>query len=338
MDKDLIGRAAEEAGKAALVTVIDVKGSAPRHPGSKMLVLAGGRIEGTVGGGKGESLAIEAGLAAIASAASSLLEVEMLGSDAEGKDLICGGVNRMLVEFIADASPYAAAARALESGQRVILKKRLSSLKEGGLAVSIEVLTEGGMGAAGAGAGSAAARAASSGKAAYLEAEGLFYDPLLPEERLLVVGGGHVGLALVRAALPLGFAVSVIDDRPGFLGADRFGPAVDCRLGPYGETIAAFPFDAATYAVILTRGHLMDLESCRAILRKTFRYAGLIGSSRKVGLIRGQLAEDGLSPETIARLKAPIGLSIGAETPEEIAISILSEIIACRHDVTAGSF
>jgi xanthine dehydrogenase accessory factor len=140
-----------------------------------------------------------------------------------------------------------------------------------------------------------------------------------------------VGAALAEGAVRLGFKVTVADDRPEFAAPGRFGPEVATMAGGYSETIAAFPADPASYAVILTRGHLFDLESCRAILKREWRYAGLIGSKRKVGMIRGQLAEDGYPAERIASLHSPIGLDIGAETPEEIAISILAEMIGVRH-------
>lgn len=333
---------------AALVTVVDVKGSAPRHPGAKMLVYESGRIMGSIGGGKGESMAMTAGVEAIRERASSFLEVEMLGDDAEGRELICGGVNRMLVEYLDEPDPYAAALDLLARGKRVVFEKRLArsdatptpmgetgapapgdaapSAFSGGerLSVSVGVATEG-------------PRLAKDA-AFFAEAAGLFLDPLLPEEKLLIVGGGHVGLALARAAIPLGFKVSVADDRPDFLGAERLGPEVAGLAGGYAETIDRYPFDEASYVVILTRGHLFDLESSRAVLKRPFRYAGLIGSSRKISMIRNQLAEDGYPKELIDALHAPIGLSIGAETPEEIAVSILAEMIACRRNTRAGCF
>ena len=219
MDREIIAAARDAAAAAglsgaaglagaALVTIVDVKGSAPRHPGAKMLVYASGRIMGTIGGGKGESLAIAAALAAIESRSASFLEVEMLGAETEGKELICGGVNRMLVEYLDDPSPYAAALDALDLGKRVVLQKRLrpgsGSASSGAgastgtavfsgrsLELSISVHAEDGE------PDIAAAEAAARGKASFTEETGqggaLFLDPLLPEEKLLILGGGHVG-------------------------------------------------------------------------------------------------------------------------------------------------
>ncbi|HOX31917.1 MAG TPA: XdhC family protein [Spirochaetales bacterium] len=326
MDKRIIAGAANEAGRVALVTILEVRGSAPRHPGSKMLVRPSGEIEGSIGGGLGESRAIEASLAAISGRRSSLLEVEMLGAEAEGPDSICGGVNRMLVEFVADPAPYAAALAALESGERAVFEKRITRGEGGRLEARVSLLPEG------EGLPEEAARALAGRKLRLAEGEGLAYDPIFPEEKLLVVGAGHVGRALALAAQPLGFQVSVIDDRAELLGEDRLGKGVRRICGGYEEAIAAFPFDKATYAAVLTRGHLYDLESIRAVLKRKYRYAGLIGSRRKVALLLEQLRKDGYPEAAIANLHTPIGLDIGSETPEEIAISILAEMIALRHD------
>ena len=120
------------------------------------------------------------------------------------------------------------------------------------------------------------------------------------------------------------------DDRPEFVAAGRFRPDIATKQGSYSDIVAAFPFDPATYVVTVSRGHLFDLECSRAVLKREFRYAGLIGSKRKIGLILDQLRADGYPDELVASLHSPIGLDIGAETPEEIAISILAEMIHVR--------
>jgi xanthine dehydrogenase accessory factor len=321
MDREILEKVAAEPTPFALVTIVAVRGSAPRHPGSSMLVRPSGEIEGTIGGGKGEARAIEAARSAIHARKSSFIEIEMLSDNPTGKDLICGGVNRMLVEYVGNSSVYAEAASALASGRRVVFVKDLKDLDQGIVSVRLgaedQDLGEG-------------SKALLAGSALFLEEEGRFYDPALPEEKLLILGGGHVGAALAKAAEGLGWAITVADDREEFVSPGRFAPNVSLRLGSYGEVVESFPFDLATYVVILSRGHLFDLECAQAALKRDCRYVGLIGSRRKVALLREQLAKDGFADEKIASLHAPVGLDIGAETPAEIAISILAEMITVR--------
>jgi xanthine dehydrogenase accessory factor len=175
-----------------------------------------------------------------------------------------------------------------------------------------------------------ARRALASGHPVLVEEAGLLYDPLLPEEKLLILGGGHVGRALAALAPGLGFQVTVGDDRPAFLEPGRFPPGVATLGGTYADIVAGFPFDPSTFVVIVTRGHLSDLECVRAVLPRPHRYAGLMGSLRKTRLVLEQVAADGFDPGKVEALRAPIGLEIGAETPEELAVAIAAELIAAR--------
>jgi xanthine dehydrogenase accessory factor len=177
-----------------------------------------------------------------------------------------------------------------------------------------------------------AARALADGRPWYDEAAGTFCDPLLPEEKLLILGGGHVAKALAGMAPALGFTVTVVDDRPEFIRQDRFPEGVRALQSAFEPAVAEFPFDAATCAVIMTRGHLLDLACVRAVLKRPYRYAGFMGSARKTRLILEQLEKDGCDPARVAALWAPIGLDIGAETPAELAVAILAELVAVRRN------
>jgi xanthine dehydrogenase accessory factor len=318
-------------GKVALVTVADVQGSAPRHSGSRMAVRADGSIVGTVGGGKGEAEAREAALACLAAGRPSVLRVEMAGVEATGVDLICGGVSTMWVEPIADRSPYAAAAAAVDRGEAVVL---VASAEAGCLAVVGErgEAIAGPAVSGGAQDAEAIERARASGLCVMSESDGLLYSPFEPSERLLILGGGHVGLALARVAVGLSFLVTVADPRPEYSGSGRFPASVDCLTSGFAEAIGAFPFGKRTYVVVVSPGHLGDLECARAILGKEYRYAGLIGSRRKARMLVEELVAEGFPRDKTEALRAPIGLAIGAETPEEIAISIAAELIAARRE------
>jgi xanthine dehydrogenase accessory factor len=319
---------ASGTGAAALVTVALVQGSAPRHPGSRMAVRADGSIVGTVGGGKGEAEARKKALACLAENHPSVLRVEMTGVEATGVDLICGGVSTMWIEPIADRSRYAAAAAAVDRGEAIVL---VSSAEAGCLAVVGEQ-GEAIAGSAEALDASALARARGSGLCELCDIDGLLYSPYEPSERLLILGGGHVGLALARVAVGLSFLVTVADPRPEYSESGRFPAGVACMTSGFAEAIADFPFGNRTYVVVVSPGHLGDLECARAILAKEYRYAGLIGSRRKARMLIDELIAEGLPREKAEALRAPIGLSIGAETPEEIAVSIAAELIAARHE------
>lgn len=336
MDPTIIEALAGADRPLALATVVSVKGSAPRHPGTKLLARGAADFSGTVGGGRGEALALKEAGRRLASGGASLIEVEMLGSDATGPALICGGLCRILVEGLgpAQAGAYGEAARLLASGHRALLVKRLAPRGEG-FAVELSVLSEEGRALAGSLEGidpKTAESAMRKGKASFSERELVFYDPLFPPEKLLVLGGGHVGRALAAAALPLGFDVSVADDREGFPLEGQFPPEIKAIGGGFAETIAAYPFDPATYVVILTHGHLSDLDCLRAVLKREYRYAGMIGSARKTRMILDAVKAEGFDPARVDSVCAPLGLDVDAETPAEIAVAALCEMIAYRRN------
>lgn len=314
----------------ALCTVMQVKGSAPRHPGSWMLAGPGGLVAGSVGGGRGESLVLGVAREALADGKARVLVVEMQGLEAEGPDMVCGGTSRVLVEPLAAKEAYAAARDLLSRGERVVVVRRAATGESAVVDASGAWTPARPDGAD----ETAALRALGHGRPLLDEESGVFYDPLLPPERLLVLGGGHVGRAVAAAAHAVGFAVTVADDRAEFLVPERYPAGVGTRHGAYAEVVDAFPFDAATYVVVVTRGHLADLESLRAVLKKSWRYAGLIGSRRKVRLLTEQVLADGFDPAKVAAVHAPIGLDIGAETPEELAVAIVGELVTVRRGVT----
>ena len=336
MDSRIIEALARAEGPFALATVLSVQGSAPRHPGTKLLARGPADFVGTVGGGKGELLALEEAGRRLAAGGASLIEVEMLGSVATGAALICGGLCRILVERPepSQAPAYAEAARLLASGRRALLVKRLSPRGEG-YAVELSVLSEDGKAVFGSLSGidpRAAEAALGKGAARFSEKDLVFYDPLFPREKLLVLGGGHVGRALAAAALPLGFEVSVADDREGFPLPGQLPPEVRPLPGPFAKTIAAFSFDPATYVVILTHGHLSDLDCLRAVLPREYRYAGMIGSARKTRVLLDAAKAEGFDPARVDAVCAPLGLDVDAETPAEIAVAALCEMVAYRRN------
>jgi xanthine dehydrogenase accessory factor len=331
MSYELFAALARSQGDTALVTVIDVQGSVPRHPGSKMLVRSNGAILGTVGGGKGEAAAIELAVKSIGRRRSDALTVEMQGTEAEGEDMVCGGTCRLLVEYVADAAPYATVLRLLEKGEKALLVKKLEGY-DAGSPTSVTTLVHDEAGAS----EETAADCLRTGKPAFSREAGLFYDPIFPEEKLLILGGGHVGRSVAVMATELDFKVTIADDRKALLAPARFPQSAKTICGGYADVAREFPLDSASYIVVVTRGKASDLECMRAILGRTYRYAGFIGSALKAKILLAQLREDGYPPEKVAAVHAPIGLDIKAETPAEIAVSICAELVAVRRNAGAG--
>ncbi len=159
----------------------------------------------------------------------------------------------------------------------------------------------------------------------------VFIEPVEPSPELYVFGAGHVGYFVVKMAHEVGFKVHVIDDREKFANTDRFGDGIDVVVDHIPTWLAAHQLSPTAYAVIVTRGHTHDLDTLRALTASPLRYLGLIGSKAKVKRIYDALIEEGLSPDALKGVHAPIGLDIGAITPQEIAVSILAELIAVKH-------
>ena len=159
----------------------------------------------------------------------------------------------------------------------------------------------------------------------------VYIEPIEPSPELYVIGAGHVGFHLARLAADVGFRVHIVDDREKFANKERFPFAVEVVVDEIPAWIDRANLPPHAYAVIVTRGHTNDLEALRVLAPRELRYLGLIGSRAKVARIYDALVADRMAPEILKRVHAPIGLDIGAVTPQEIAVSILAELIAVKH-------
>lgn len=148
--------------------------------------------------------------------------------------------------------------------------------------------------------------------------------------RLLIVGGGHVGLAIARIASIVGFSIAVLDDRQEFANTERFPMADEVLCGDVAEILDNARIDETTYVVLVSRGHLVDELALRHTVSRGAAYVGMIGSRRRTATVLQHLRDDGVDAEGLARVHTPIGLDISAETPEEIALAILAEIVLVR--------
>jgi len=164
----------------------------------------------------------------------------------------------------------------------------------------------------------------------------VYIEPIEPSPELYVVGAGHVGFHLARLAHEVGFRVHVVDDREKFANTERFPHADEVVAEDIPVWLGRTALPSHAYVVVVTRGHTNDLEALRALAPRDLRYLGLIGSRAKVVRIYDQLVADGTPAEMLTRVHAPIGLDIGAVTPQEIAVSILAELIAVKHGKMRG--
>jgi xanthine dehydrogenase accessory factor len=158
----------------------------------------------------------------------------------------------------------------------------------------------------------------------------VYIEPLESTPRLYVVGAGHVGYNLAKLAATIGFKIHVLDDREKFANQERFPEAEAVVVETIPEWLQKAEIPSSAYVVIVTRGHTHDLDALRSLAKRDLRYLGLIGSKAKVKRIYDALIEEGMPVEYLQRVHAPVGLDIGAVSPEEIAVSILAELIAVR--------
>ena len=313
--------------RVVLAAVIESRGSTPRKVGSVMAVLSDGTSTGTIGGGAIEFEVCRAARELHSGTARS----ETRGySLADGGDLrmICGGdVTVHLTALEPDEYNTMVFERALceppEGGAWLVLR-----IKNGTVTVvSLEFRQE-------------HFRATVTPEQLFShpdfakendDFDGLLTVPFTADGTVFIFGGGHVGRALVPVLTGVGFACVVYDDREEYARAEDFPGAVGVVCGDFAQAAQRLAFSAADYAVVVTRSHECDYVATAQALASPMHYVGTMGSRRKVAIIRQRLADEaGLSEAAIARLTAPIGLQIGAETPEELAVSIAAELIKAR--------
>ena len=157
----------------------------------------------------------------------------------------------------------------------------------------------------------------------------VFLDVFEPEIRLIVCGAGHIALPLARNARSVGFKVTVLDDRTDFANPSRFEDC-DVIAEDFSTALRALPMNGCNYVVIITRGHVHDVDCLREVLKKETAYVGLIGSRRRVRFVLEMLGQQGAPKERLREVFTPIGTPIGAESPEEIALSITAELVCVR--------
>ena len=303
-----------EGASGALATVARVRGSTPVPAGTKMLVGAEGRLIGSVGGGCVEAEVIGAALEVQRRRAPTLLTHHLNADLAGDLGLSCGGTVDIFVEPLVADDSYV---RVLDSAAAAAsgLVRTATDWDRGQPIKTFEPLTG----------------SARSGAVATLTRDGRFVEErLLPAPRVLIFGAGHVGAAIARAAATAGFRVVVIDDRAEYADRSRFGGEIDVLAADVADALVRYPLSAADAVVIATRGHRNDALILERVALSAAGYVGLLGSKRKKIVVTKGLSAAGVPASSLRRVRVPVGLAIGAVTPEEIAISVVAELIAWR--------
>ncbi len=161
----------------------------------------------------------------------------------------------------------------------------------------------------------------------------VFVEPILPDPKVVILGAGHVGQAIAQAAHQVHYRVVISDDRQNFANSERFPGAEKIVVQPFETGLSDFEISSEDFILIVTRGHSHDQTALRKAIETPARYVGLVGSRRKIRILVRNLLEEGTPPEAFRNLYAPIGLEIGSETPEEIAVSVVAELIALQKGV-----
>ncbi len=158
----------------------------------------------------------------------------------------------------------------------------------------------------------------------------IYIEPIVPTPKVYIFGGGHISLFVCRISAMVGFEVAIIDDRPDFANTQRFPEAAEVMAEDFETVLPKIQVREPAYLVIVSRGHAYDQDILEWAVRTNARYIGMIGSRKKITTVYANLREKGITPEMLQRVHAPIGLDIGALTPEEIAVSIVAEMISIR--------
>lgn len=310
-----------DAGKpVALATVVSTWGSSPRPPGSHLGVAADGAMTGSVSGGCIEGAVVKEALDILKGAPARVLEFGVTDEQAWDVGLACGGSVKVLVRDFAPLAPLYAQARAsLATGETSALVTRLDSG---------ETVMLGAGDLPGAVAGAARQALRDDKSRAYAGDDGdWFIEVVAPPRRLIVIGAVHIAQALVPMAAMAGFRVTVVDPRRAFASDARF-PGVDVCTDWPDDALDELKPDTRTAIVTLTHDPKLDDPALEKALQSQAFYIGSLGSSRTQAKRVERLTAAGFDEASIARIHGPIGLRIGAQSPAEIAVSILAEIIA----------
>ena len=329
-----------QAGQpVVLATVFEAKGSAPRVAGARMLVRLDGSICGTIGGGRLEHDAVQLARTLFDKAESAIYTFDLTGSDVAGMDMICGGKGEVWLHYFTgkaqEQSVCQAVLSALASRQKAWLVTEISGPVDGN-GRQFALLDESDAVHGSLQLSPALVREWTGKKdstAIFTEEYGgsrFLLEQIRPIRTVVVFGAGHVSQQVAPLCEKVGFRVMVLDDRVEYANPGRFTGETEIRVLDSFDDWAGLPIDAGCYIVILTRGHIHDKTVLGLALRTSAGYIGMIGSRRKRNAIYARLMDKGIKEAQLEQVRCPIGMAIEADTPEEIAVSIVGELIYQR--------
>lgn len=325
-----------------LISVMKLQGSTPRHEGTKMAVAVDGKIYGTIGGSLIEAAVIQESKQVLNDRKSKVFSFELNGKDATVPGMICGGTAEILLDYLPPSAQNREFARqwldSISKGKDFFI---LTNFRKQGK--SIEVISHAIMDTeCNLASGSMLATSdieklkselhnISTTAVFSLTDSQIMIDFIRKTTMLFCIGAGHVAVPTAHLAALAGFGVIVIDDRPEFANAERFPEAHRTIIvKDYNHALDGFEVDKDSFIVIVTRSHQYDREVLEQAINTSAGYIGMISSKRKRAAIFEVLMAKGVKKERLEWVHTPIGLDIGAETPEEIAVSVVAELIKVR--------
>ena len=337
----------EKKERCVLATLINRVGSAPRAVGAKYLVKEAGTSSGSIGGGCVEAEVWQKAQKVMGETSGDILHFDLTSEQLAEGGLICGGNIDIFLEPLGQEflNIYEEAARIRQRGGSAILATLVSTDADfpkgegskilmktsgekvgsflGGVRLEKKILTEGEILLKG-----------KRPKVSVISSEQrrmeILLEPVFSEPTVYIFGGGHISEQLAPLAKMIYFRVVVIDDREVFANRGRFPEVDEVVVSAFERCFDQLHIDDTSYLVIVTRGHLYDGFVLEQAIKTNARYIGMIGSKKKIMTLYRNLIKKGVSKEALKRVHAPIGLDINSETPEEIAVSIVAELIKTR--------
>lgn len=342
MNAEIIATIAEALKKQksiALIRIIDRKGSAPRKTGSTCLVDENGCIAGSIGGGFLEYRAVEIAKERLSRKSSASCRFSLSQKEISEEGMICGGnvelyIEPVLPEDELGVKVFTAMNETLAGGgECTLVTRRIGDTDE--VSGDARMLFANGIRMLGRIPG--VTLPIGGNNFAILNTEdgerSCIFERILPQPQVVIFGAGHVGRSIAIIAKNAGFNVVIFDDRSGFANNARVSIADEIYHVPYGKALQAKPLTQSSYAIIVTQSHKSDREVLELLVKSKVRpaYIGMIGSIRKRDTIYNDLLAAGIDKACLETVHSPIGLNIHAETPAEIAVSIISEIINVKN-------